>query len=129
MQYSPKLKKAMKEISDILDKHDIAGSVILHTPGHGEHLLKIDPKYSCAFFDNTPGKTGIRVRTRLQEDYGGDARKRHQAQEDTVNMFDILSDLVGKQALMCMDTYSMLGKHFEITSTGSGGTSNTTQSN
>jgi hypothetical protein len=31
MQYSPKLKKAMEEIKAVLNKHDIAASVILHT--------------------------------------------------------------------------------------------------
>lgn len=46
MQYSPKLKKAMAEIKAIADKYDIAAIVCLHTPGHGEYLLKVDPLYS-----------------------------------------------------------------------------------
>ena len=129
MQYSPKLKKAIAQIKDILDEHDIAGAVVLHTPGHGEHLFKIDPSYSCAFIDNSPGVHGIRVRTRLQEDYSGDARKRHQAQEDTVNMFDIMSHLVGTQAMYCIETMKMLEKNFDITRSGTGGTSSDVQNN
>ena len=42
MQYSPKLKRVLAEIKAILDKEDIAGSIVLHTPGFGEFLLKID---------------------------------------------------------------------------------------
>ena len=129
MQYNPKLKKAMAEIKEILDKHDIAGSVVLHAPGHGEHLLKIDPSYSCAFFDNSPGVEGIRVRTRLQEDFNGNALKRNKSQEDTVNMFDTFANLVGRQALMNMETMDMLKTKFEITSTGDGGSSHNQQNN
>jgi len=95
MQYDPKLKKAMEEIKDILNKHDIAGAVVLHSPGFGEHFIKVDPSYSCAFIDNLPGgEQGIRVRTRLQEDFKGDAAKRNKAQEDTVNLFFILVNLL-----------------------------------
>lgn len=129
MQYNPKLKKAMEEIKDILDKHDIAGAVVLHTPGHGEYLFKIDPSYSCAFIDNTPGVEGIRVRTRLQEDYNGDAKKRHQAQEDTVNMFDIFANLIGRQAVYSIETMKMLETHFDIKRTGGGDTSTQVQNN
>jgi len=129
MQYSPKLKKAMEQIKAILDEHDIAGAIVLHTPGYGEHLLKIDPSYSCAFIDNSPGVNGIRVRARLQEDFGGDAAKRNKAQEDTVNMFDIFCNTIGPQALACIETMKMLEKHFEITRTGNGGTSHNVQNN
>jgi len=117
MQYDPKLKKAKTEIEAILDKYDIGGAVVLHSPGFGEHFMKLDPSYSCAFYDNSPGVTGIRVRTRLQEDFNGNAAKRNQAQEDTVNMFDIFAELVGKQALYAMGTMDMLKKKFKITST------------
>jgi len=128
MQYDPKLKKAMQEIKTILDNYDIAGAVVLHSPGHGEHLIKINPSYSCAFFDHAPGAEGIRVRARLA-DYNGDAKKLHQAQEDTVNMFDIMSHLVGKHALYTIDIMKMLEKHFKIDRTGGGETSHETQNN
>lgn len=129
MQFSPKLKKAMAEIKEILDKHDIAGAVFLHTPGHGEHMLKVDPSYSCAFWNFTPGEEGIRVRTRLQEDYGGDTAKRNQAQTDTVNMFSIFADMMGPHAIGMIDMLEMLGKHFDIDEEKGGATSQTTQDN
>lgn len=119
----------MAEIKEILDKHDIAGIVVLHTPGHGEHMMKVDPSYSCAFVDMTPGKEGVRVRTRLQEDYGGDSAKRDKAQQDTVNMFDILTDLVTLRASQSIDIVEMLRKHFEIKRTGGNHSSHTSQNN
>ena len=48
MQYSPKLKISISEIKAILEKHDIAGSIVLHTPGNSEYLMHINPTYSCA---------------------------------------------------------------------------------
>lgn len=129
MQYSPKLKKAMNEIQEILDKHDIAGAVVLHTPGFGEHLIKVNPSYSCAFLDNTPGKEMIRVRTRLAEDYDGNSAKRNQAQQDTVNMFDTFANLITRQAVVSIDMIKLLEEKFEITRTGKGGTSTTQQNN
>jgi len=129
MQYDPKLKKAKAEIEAVLVKYDIAGAVVLHSPGFGEHFMKINPSYSCAFFDNSPGVTGIRVRARIQEDFQGVASKRHKAMEDTANMFDIFCDLVGKQALNCMDTMDMLRKHLDITTTRGRHTGNEEQNN
>lgn len=129
MDFSPKLKKAAAEIKDILDKHDIAGIVVLHTPGHGEFLTKIDTSYSCAFIDHTPGKEGIRVRTRLQEDYGGNSKKRNDSQRDTMNMFHILSHLVGTQAMHMIETEKMLEKKLNPTHFGKGGSSHQSQNN
>lgn len=129
MQYDPKLKKAKAEIEAVLDKYDISGAVVLHSPGFGEHFMKIDPSYSCAFFDKIPGGMGIRVRARLQEDFQGDALKRHKATEDTVNMFDIFSHLIGKQALYAMETFKMLKTKLDITSTGGNHSDDQVQNN
>lgn len=63
MQYSPKLKKAMEEIKEIVKKYDIAAMVSLHSidgvpqkddkgnthaMGYSEFLCHIDPSYSAA---------------------------------------------------------------------------------
>lgn len=45
--YSPKLDKALKECSEILKRHDLAGLIVLHNPGGIRSLLKVDPSYSC----------------------------------------------------------------------------------
>ncbi len=103
MQYDPKLKKAMEQIKVILDEHDIGASIVLHSPGFAEIFMKVNPGYSCAFIAEWKGKQGIRVRTRLAEDFNGDVAKRNKSQEDTVNMFHIMAESVGHQALNFME--------------------------
>lgn len=49
MNPETKLKVAAEEIKEILKKHDIAGAVQLHTPGHGEYFFHIHPSYSIAY--------------------------------------------------------------------------------
>lgn len=44
-----KLKVIAEEIKEILKKHDVAGAVALHTPGHGEYFVTLNPSYSCVY--------------------------------------------------------------------------------
>jgi hypothetical protein len=96
MQYSPKLKNAMAEISEVLKKHDIAGMVILHEPGHAEFNLRIDPSYSCAKMNGNE----MRVRAKLQEDFNGDKEAWTEKITDTVNMFESFFEV----GMMMLDT-------------------------
>lgn len=128
MDFNPKLKNAMAEIKAILDKHDIGGLIILHIPGHGEHLIKIDPSYSCAFIDNTPGIQGVRVRAKLS-DYSGDSLKLKNKVEDTVNMFQILTDLTVLRASQLIDVSEMLKSNLDIVKTKGKGSSGIQQNN
>ena len=100
MNYSPKLKKAMEEIKKILDEHDIAGFVALHTPGHGEYFMHLTPSYSCVQVDNATG--GFRVRSRIQEDHNGDKQAQEKIFSDTANMLSILSTVTGQNAMSLM---------------------------
>jgi len=78
---SPKLKEAMEEIKEILNKHDIAASVILHEVGFSEFLFKISPSYSCCFFEGNM----LRVKAK-SADYAGGVTERNQKIADTSNM-------------------------------------------
>lgn len=86
-KFSPKLKEAMAEINQILEKHDIAGAVVLHEIGFSEFLFKIDPSYSCCFFEGNM----LRIRARAA-DYAGGASERNQKIADTSNMLHHLSE-------------------------------------
>lgn len=79
MQYSPKLKKAMEEIKTILKKYDLGAMVVIHTPGHSEFVLKVDPSYSCAKFNQTGD--GINFKTK-----GLPKAKQKELARDTANM-------------------------------------------
>lgn len=43
----PKLKEAMAEISAILEKHDIAGQIVLLSKTHAEFKYRLDPSWSA----------------------------------------------------------------------------------
>jgi hypothetical protein len=87
MQYSPKLKKAMEEIKAVLNKHDIAASVILHTPGFTEYLNHVDTSYSCVTIEGNK----LRIQTKGRS---------HQHKTDSVNMvshFAEVSTMMGRR--------------------------------
>lgn len=111
----------MKELEAILVKYDIAGCLVIHTPGHSEFLNKINPRYSCA---KTEGDT-IRIKSKLA-DFNDDKELQKKVLTDTVNMFDHFSGIVSQQALMYMDIFKKLNEHLDIESTGGNLTSNTT---
>ena len=98
MQYSPKLKRVMDEIKAILVKEDIAGAIVLHTPGFTEYLVHIEPSYSCAKWVGE----AVQVKGKA-EHYGGDTEKRDKAVADTANMIHHFAAIPGKISLAMMD--------------------------
>lgn len=85
-----RLKVARLEVEAILKKHDLAGVVVLHTPGLAEFFYDIRPSYSCISIDETVG--ALRVRSRLQQDYGGDSTAQAHDQAATANLARALAD-------------------------------------
>lgn len=120
MNFSPKLKIAADEIKEILKKHDIGGSVILHTPGYGEHVLKIDPSYSAMKFKVLP--TGITtLQIKIDEDeIGKKAAKK--LLTDTVNLHGVLLEMTKNHLSQLLLIDEELRKRFHIDNT-IGGTS------
>lgn len=125
MKFNPKLKNAMEEIKSILNEYDIAGSVILHSPGFSEYFTKINPSYSCAKFDGD----GIRVKAKLNEDFNGDKKAWNKKVTDTVNMIEHIADVSGKLSLTMFSVIEMLEKYIDIESEDGNHTSHTTQNN
>jgi hypothetical protein len=83
-----KLKVAAEEIKDILRKHNLAGAVALHSPGHGEYFVHLNPSYSCAYLYND---NEVRFYSK-KEDYKT-VEEQLQKQENTSNMLKILTDI------------------------------------
>lgn len=102
MQYSPKLKAAMEEIKAILKKHDIAGFVVIHTPGFSEYLNEVSPSYSCAKIEESQ----IRFKVKASE-VGGPERAREIANE-TFNMITHFADMTAQHAMMYIAAKDML---------------------
>lgn len=124
MQFSPKLKKAMVEIEAIIKKHDIAASVVLHTPFNGEHKLFIQPSWSCV---SEVSDKHVRVKAKL-EDYPTQLA-RDKSLTETSNMLNILANLTGNQALALMSVSDMVDSKIGAEHTDRGHTSQTTQDN
>lgn len=81
------VEKALSEIKLIMDKYDVSGAVVIHTPEVSVSTVKIDPSWSCA------KQIGDEVKIRAKlEDFGGDALARQKKLDDTVNMFTTLRD-------------------------------------
>lgn len=95
-----RLKIARTEIEALLKKHDLAGAVVLHTPGMTEFFYDIAPSYSCAWIDEAGQK--VRVKSALA-DYGGDSTAQRKDQAATANMLSGLAQDLGKAALMFID--------------------------
>jgi hypothetical protein len=126
MQYHPKLKKAMEQIKAIIEENDIAGTVVLHTPGWGEFYAKLDPSYSCAKIEGEH----LRVRAKLQEDFSGDKAAWEKKVSDTYNMFEHLIELGGRQLLPLMNVQEVLQQSVEVIDRNGGDiSSHTTQNN
>ncbi len=78
-----RLKRARAEIEAVMQKHDLAGVCILHTPGMTEWFYQLNPSYSRLFIDEAAGVA--RVKSRLL-DYGGDRQAQLLDQACTANM-------------------------------------------
>ena len=129
MNYSPKLKKAMAEIREILDKHDIAGFVALHTPGYGEHMLKIDPSYSAAKYVTIPEEENqIGISVRIKTDEVGKEKARDLATY-TTNMFHVLTEITGPTAMKLIEMSEYMDDHYNSDHDGPGHEGNNTQNN
>lgn len=122
MQYSPKLKKAMEEIKSILKENDIAGFVVLHTPGYSEYLNHVQTSYSCA----TVLPEGVRLR--LKESEIG-KEKAMQLADGTFNMIAHLTNAIAANAEMYITCHEQLKKKWNGSSSDGGHTSHNQQNN
>ena len=103
MQYEPKLKKAMEEIKNILKSNDIAGVVILHSPGFSEYINHLQTSYSCA----QATLEGIRIKLSSKE-VGKEKAKL--LAEGTYNMITHLADITALHAMAYMEAQESLKK-------------------
>lgn len=78
-----RLKIARTEIEAVLKKHDLAGAVVMHTPGMTEWFYDVRPSYSCMWIDELAGVA--RVKAKLA-DYGGDRQAQMHDVASTANM-------------------------------------------
>jgi len=127
MQYSPKLKKVMKQLQEIIDDNDLGAVVVIHDKtGFSEYIMKVDPSYSCATL--MPNGEGVRFSAKAV-DFGGDKKKRDQVVAHTTNMIYHLTECTGKIAYGLINVEEQLSKLVNSNHYGSGHSSNTQQNN
>ena len=90
-----KLKTAAEEIKDILRKYDIAASIVLHTPGHGEFINHILTSYSCAYQYE---EESVRFYCK-RKDFETEEEQIKKL-EDTANMLHMLLEQTGRNFMM-----------------------------
>ena len=100
-----RLKTARLEIEAILQKHDLAGAVVLHTPGMAEWFYQLNPSYSCLTIDEAAGTA--RVRSKLA-DYAGDQAAQVHDLTATANMVAALFDSLHHGASMFLELERMV---------------------
>lgn len=113
-----RLKVARLKVEAVLREHDLAGVVVLHTPGMTEFFYDIRPTYSCAWIDESVPI--VRVKS-LGADYGNDLQAQQHDQAATANMMrSIADDLIGATAMFveCAAVVDriLLAKHLPGTS-------------
>lgn len=107
MQYDPKLKKAMAEIVQVLEKYDIAASIVLSSPNFCEHFMRVDPSYSCASLD------GPKLQFKGRKIHYPDEKVREEKINKTVNMFAILAEGTARHADALLDISEKIDEIFE----------------
>lgn len=110
-----RLKVARAEIEAILQRHDLAGVVVLHTPGMSEFFYQVNPSYSVVHLDEKRG--AVRVRSRLAEDYAGNAAAQLHDQAASANMTAALADGLSGAAAMFQDVQAIVDKALSATHT------------
>lgn len=110
----PRLKVARLEIEALLQKHDLAGVVVLHTPGMSEFFYNISPSYSVCWIDESARR--VRIRSRVQREHQGDAAAQQRDQAATANMTAALAEDLRKAAGMFEDvdhvvTFALQAQH------------------
>jgi hypothetical protein len=107
-------QKATDEIMEVLKKYDLAALVILMDQTDAAFVRRIDPTWSCAWIEEQgPGKPYlVRIRSRLQEDYGGDKERQHAEISATTGMFLTFQDWCEETKQNMVQIMEMLAKHF-----------------
>lgn len=100
----------MKEIEEIMKKHEATGIVVLHRPGHVEYLNKIASPHTCAFWRYS--SMGKEARFKAKADmYPGGAEDRNKIVAQTSNMLGSVMDVLSQIWLMWDELTKFFDKH------------------
>lgn len=111
-----RLKIARTKIEAVLAEHDLAGVVVLHTPGMAEFFYRITPSYSVCWIDEAAGI--LRLKSKLDSDHGGDVALQRHDQAATANMTAALAGELAHAALMFLEVGRVVSEKLRAEHTG-----------
>lgn len=112
----PVLDLAAKEIKAVLDKHDLAAVLVLHSPTSILHMHAISPSWSCAKIDEL-GEFHMRA---LPQDFASEEHRRAMV-ERTLTLLFGLSSRADAVAGTMREIKAMLSAKFNIKEPGGEG--------
>lgn len=108
MNYDPKLREAMNEISALMKKYDIGGYVTLVSPTHSEFQFVLDPSWSAIRIED-----GEKIRIRVkQAELGVDGAIRKL--EETVHLVCSVGDLSARAHEGAKTIEKLISEYIEI---------------
>jgi hypothetical protein len=108
-----KLAAAQAEIADVFARHDVAGLVIIHTPGLGRFQNFLSPSWSCAVSEvNEKGEGGLRFRTSIA---ANGVEGRNHKLKSTANMLQSICDMLDGLRRMLELPRQHINKHVGAT--------------
>lgn len=113
---SPRLKEIMAEIKAVLEKHDVAGYVLLHEPGFSEHIIGVTPTWATLRYSENKDGIGLSMRAR-KEDYKS-AAEQQEAIANTVNMVAHMSHVLSGDAKLFAQLRDAVEGNLEVEHTG-----------
>lgn len=112
----PVLDLAAKEIKAVLDKHDLAAVLVLHSPTSILHMHAISPAWSCAWIDEI-GEFHMRA---LPKDFRTEEHRKATI-ERTITMLFGLSSQTDSVAGTMREIKAMLSEKFDVQQPGGEG--------
>jgi hypothetical protein len=107
-----KLVAAMSEIEAVLNKHDIGAVVLLASPTHIQHLLKVNCSWSCAKLEDDA--EGRRLSVYSHHSQFPDKATQKKCVEDTIGMFAGFQTVLGRELENLQRLLAVLGQHVQI---------------
>lgn len=109
LDYDPKLKEIMPELTALFKKHNIGGYVVLCSGTHAEFKFMFEtPDWSCVILQ----ENGIRFRSKKEDWPSKEAQD--SATEKSVNMIEAVQTVAGKCFVDCGEVMDILKEHIKM---------------
>lgn len=112
--YDPKLKTAIGEIQQILEKHDVSGVIQLISQTHSEFLIHFPTWSGVQFEESTDGEMRLRIKFKKEDIEKGNltAHLIVDQMQMSSKHFEVFSGLFQTLKTKCLISFSSLESRF-----------------